>query len=91
VESGEHFLSSFVAKPICTLSQYIPSRLDFEFLFEKNTVQGFGADSQGAIVKISSVPIFPELQGYFFMCRASWNLVLVYRAWKPFLLMVSSV
>lgn len=38
-----------------------------------------------------SFPIFQEQPYYFFMCRASWNLVLVYRAWKPFLLMVSSV
>lgn len=32
-----------------------------------------------------------EQLNYFLMCNASWNLVLMYSAWKPFLLMVSSV
>lgn len=27
---------------------------------------------------------------HFRVCSVSWNLVLVYRRWKPFLLMVSS-
>lgn len=60
---------------------------------EKNTVHCFRADSQGAIAIKKNI-LSSCLSGhwyYFFMCRASWNLVLVYRAWKPFLLMVSSV
>lgn len=32
-----------------------------------------------------------QQSNYFLICSASWNLVLMYRAWKPFLLMVSSV
>lgn len=30
------------------------------------------------------------VEPHFLVCRVSWNLVLVYRRWKPFLLMVSS-
>lgn len=35
--------------------------------------------------------VWKEESHYFLICSASWNLVLMYRAWKPFLLMVSSV
>lgn len=31
-----------------------------------------------------------EGSGHFLLCSVSWNFVLVYRRWKPFLVMVSS-
>lgn len=49
------------------------------------TLSGSGDRGQRA-----SRPRPCEGSGHFRLCSVSWNFVLVYRRWKPFLVMVSS-
>lgn len=80
-----------------------PLRLDLVLVTE-NTVHCFWPCAQKLQRKKNKPPkitvkclslqtgnVCEEQLNYFLMCNASWNLVLMYWAWKPFLLMVSSV